>query len=300
MKLFIAGIFLVFFSLSGYSQARFFNFALSYHPKRVFAADTTVIVLINRFDLAKFKISKELVAWRKSAYAAIDGAAKNLYGLGRVKVINLADSATMAVDTSSTRFLTSRYHADYVLTLDNFSAWVYLMTGENNSNNYMLARATLSFTIFDRSNKSLKKLPGSGDATQGSNFIGIIPSLLSKPTLHGNQELVDIAAANAAGNALQEYLPHTVTHQRVLYDQKELDPAVRLILTGHYDEACNLLKPLLESENVKLASKAAYDLAVVYEAQGNVDGAMDMARQSLAIRKPWNTAGLLIDSLKNE
>ena len=302
MKLFIAGIFLVFFSLSVFSQSRFFNFTLNYQPQLVFAADTTVIVLTNRFDIGKFKIknTKKLVAMRKSAYASIDGAANRLYSLGKVKVINLADSATMAVDTSSTRFLTSRFHADYVLTLDNFTVSVDLMPGEDHTNNYMLARATLSFTMFDRSNKALKKVQATGDATHGSNYVGLMTSLLSNPTLHGNQQLVETAAANAAANALREYLPHTVTHQRLVYDQKELDPAVRLMLTGHYYQACELLKPLLDNENIKLASKAAYDLAVVYEAEGNIDDAMDMARQSLAKKKSWNSASTLIDSLKTE
>jgi hypothetical protein len=300
MKLFKTGLFLLFFFLSACNPVRSFNFSVIYHPKLVLKADTNTILLINRFDLAKTNIKnpRELAAIRVCAFASINCAAKNLAALHRVKVINLVDSAEMTIDTSSIEFLASLHHADCVLELNNFSADVSLNVGGNNSNDYYVSSVAVSYTLFDDSHVFSKKLQGTGYQTSWSNFSGLLPSLISHPTVRGNERSVEAAAGHATRKALQDYLPHTAAHQRILYDDASLHAAVLELLAGHYDKACDLLKPWLDNKDLKLASRAAYDLAVVYEAQGDVDAAIIMAHQSLDKRKPWNIAGLLIDSLK--
>jgi hypothetical protein len=302
MKLFKTCLFILFFSLSACNPSRFFNFQVTYHPKFAFEGDTTTILLINRFDPAKTKIKnpRELAAIEASAFASISYAARNLGALDRVKLINLVDSATMTIDNSSIEFLATWHHADCVLVLNNFSADLSLQPGGSNANDYYLCDATVSYTFFDDNHVFSKKLQGSGGATHTSGYFGLIPSLISRPTVRGNEQMVEAAAGRATQNALWDYLPHTAVHTRILNDDAALHPAVRELLAGHYDNACNLLKPLLDNKDLKLASRAAYDLAVAYEAQGDVVAAISMAHQSLEKKKTWNIAELLVDSLKKE
>jgi hypothetical protein len=55
---------------------------------------------------------------------------------------------------------------------------------------------------------------------------------------------------------------------------------------GRFTNAEALLRPMINDDNVELASKAAYNLSVVYEAQGNNTAAKDMAE--LSLKKKYN------------
>ena len=66
-----------------------------------------------------------------------------------------------------------------------------------------------------------------------------------------------------------------------------------------FDKAYNLLQPLLQGAGAKLAGKAAYNLAVVYEAQDDIDIALQMTQ--LAIDKNNSRfARMLMEDLKTE
>jgi tetratricopeptide (TPR) repeat protein len=60
----------------------------------------------------------------------------------------------------------------------------------------------------------------------------------------------------------------------------ELKQAKRMIKGGHWDMAEETLLPLLESSDEKVRQRATFNLALVYEGQGNLDKALEMARQA--------------------
>jgi tetratricopeptide (TPR) repeat protein len=129
--------------------------------------------------------------------------------------------------------------------------------------------------------------------------MGLIASLIIHPTVGGNQGSIVTAAENATQTAIQDYLPYTINHSRPLYNDAVLRPAVKEILAGRFDKAYELLKPIVDGKDARMASKAAYNLAVVYEAQGDFDVAIDMAQ--LSIDKNQNGyASNLMQDLKSE
>ena len=56
--------------------------------------------------------------------------------------------------------------------------------------------------------------------------------------------------------------------------------SVRYILAGRFDLAFKILNPIIDGPDLKQASRAAYNLAVVYEAQGDIVEALDLAKLS--------------------
>nr|WP_255486721.1 DUF6340 family protein [Mucilaginibacter sp. SP1R1] len=92
---------------------------------------------------------------------------------------------------------------------------------------------------------------------------------------------INNVARNAGLDALKDYLPYTITNYRPLYNETdELKASVVQILAGKFDIAYKILNPLIDGKDPKLAGKAAYNLAVVYEAQGDIDEALDLAKLS--------------------
>jgi lipopolysaccharide biosynthesis regulator YciM len=70
-------------------------------------------------------------------------------------------------------------------------------------------------------------------------------------------------------------------------------------LKGKFDIAYKILNPLIDGKDLKLASQAAYNLAVVYESQGDIDEALDLAKLSNQ-KQQNNYATVLIAELIKE
>nr|WP_255486722.1 DUF6340 family protein [Mucilaginibacter sp. SP1R1] len=202
-----------------------------------------------------------------------------------VRLINLADSVPFTVNTDSIKQLAANHKAGYVLTLDNFTADIVLNgidgTGADRLA-YYNTKATVQFTLYEANGLYFKKLKGEADDPQSeSTYQGFFAELIVHPTIKRNGAAISYSARNAALNALKDYLPFSITNNRPLYNQgDELHAAVLQIQAGRFDMAFKVLNPLVDSADVQLASRAAYNLAVIYEAQGDMEEALELAKQS--------------------
>ncbi|HEY2582065.1 MAG TPA: DUF6340 family protein [Mucilaginibacter sp.] len=297
MKIIRSTVFILLILLSACSSLKYVSVPIDYNPKLAFKPDTTNILLISRLDFNKTKISskRKLDVIKAGALASTKYAQKQLEALPHVRVVNLADSPDMKVSADSISALASKYHSDYVLALTYFSADISL-DGVQSSTAYYNTNLEVDFTLFESNGIYSKKLTGLTTESQSSMpYMGLIASLVIHPTVGGNQQSIVTAAENATRTAIQDYLPYTITHSRPLYNDAALQPSVKEILAGRFDKAYELLKPFLDGKDSRLASKAAYNLAVIYEEQGDFDIAMDMAKLSIDKNQNGYAANLMQD-----
>jgi len=178
--------------------------------------------------------------------------------------------------------LALQYHANYVLVLKSFTADISLADYDNTAM-YYNTNASVDFLLYEANGIYYKKLNGTAnDPNADQPYINLFAALIIHPTVKGNKTAIKIAAEHATQDALQDYLPYSVTHQRPLYTDDYLQPAVKEISNRNYNEADSLLQPLIKNSNAEIAGKAMYNLAVIYEAEGDIAGATDMAKQSAA------------------
>jgi tetratricopeptide (TPR) repeat protein len=273
---------------------------VDYAPKLTLGHDTTTVLLVNRFSADSLKINnkRKLGVLKGAAYTAIVSAAKQLKLLHGVNAINLADSVNFVADTDSVKQLAANYKAKYVLTLDNFSANINEEVVDNNSVYSTVVYA--DFTLYESNGVYSKKLSGkTNDFHSEEPYYGIVASLLFHPTIKGNAYSINKSAGNAAIDALKDYLPSTVTNNRPLYDNNDsLKVAVIHIKAGDYDKAFHILNALIDAPDMKLASCAAYNLAVVYEAQGDIEAALEVAKISDEKKPNWYAKTIIADLQK--
>jgi len=254
---------------------------VNYNPKLPFRPDTTTILIINRFDFSQTKISagKKLDVIKAGALTSVMYAETQMQQLPHVRVINLVDSA-LNITTDSIKFLASKYHSDYVLSLESYSAYIVL-AGVENSTSYYNTNIEVNYTLFEGNGVYYKKLKGTAvDHQSSAPYFGLIASLVIHPTVRGNKSAINMSTQNATFNALQDYLPNSISHQRPLYNDPTFQPAVKEILAGNFDKADSLLTPYLKDISLRVVSKAAYNLSVVYEAEGDINAAINMAHMS--------------------
>jgi tetratricopeptide (TPR) repeat protein len=104
-------------------------------------------------------------------------------------------------------------------------------------------------------------------------------------------------ARNTGYKYWQRLSPRTSSYSRHWYSVKKLKEAESFIAVQDWESAISILLPLAQS-NEKHADKAAYNLAVVYEASGSIDEAKFWASQALnKTRKP--TEGYLVYEMKS-
>jgi len=263
-------IFFVVACLTSCGVTQYATVPVDYAPKLAFHPDTTHILLVNRLAFDSTKISKRRIAILKAAaYSAVSGIEKQLKQLPGIKVTNLVDSVTFAANTDSIKLLAANYKTNYVLTFNTFNAGIVLDNVEYENNTqvaYYNMKAKVGLTLYENNGIYFKKLTGTAEEPTDSR---------------GNGVSLFTTAHDAGLDALKDYLPYTITNNRPLNSQgAALQQSVAQIQKGRFDLAFKILNPLIDGPDPKLASRAAYNLAVVYEAQGDIDEALELAKLS--------------------
>jgi len=300
MKLFKPLFIIALFFLCACDPIKYLTVPVDYNPKLAFKPDSTIILIVNQSNLiARGFTGRKLKSLQAGAISAAKYAGVQLGRLPHVKVINIVDSTLSITSTDSIKILATKYQSDYVLALNDFGADIAI-TAIDNASAYYGSKVEVDFTLYISENGLSKKLKGIANAPQPQNlYLGFMASLVIRPTVGNSKGSIISSAEEATQIALQDYLPYTETYIRPVYNNKPLQPAVSEIFANHFDKAYSLLAPLLKDADPKLASKAAYNLAVVYEAQGDIDIAIDMAQQSLDKDKN-DFAASLLTQLKQE
>lgn len=304
MKRFAPFFILISVLLVSCSVPQYVTVPVNYGPKLGFRHDTTTIVIINRFkpDSIKVRDNRKKAAFKAGAYTAIATAADQLKYLKGVNTIKLADSLNLAVSTDSVKMLAAKYKAHYVLTLDNFNTGIYVDNSIYDGNQvvYYTTKVKTGFTLYESNGLYFKKLSGMADVPQNNEgYPGGFASLFFHPTINGSIPAINAAAREATLDALKDYLPFSISNDRPLYaDSGPLESSVAQIKAGKFDLAFKVLNPLIDGTDVKLASKAAYNLAVVYEAQGDIEEALKTAKLSNEKNQNEYAKALIVDLMK--
>jgi tetratricopeptide (TPR) repeat protein len=299
-------IFLFFVAcLTSCTVVQYVNVPVNYGPKIFFHPDTTHVLVINHYtvDSAKFKSRKKLGVFKAGAYSAVKCAATQIGFLAGVRVTNLVDSVNFVANNDSIKVLAEKYKAKYILALDEFNAGITLDNVESYDGGqtaYYNTIVKVGFTLYENNGIFFKKLGGiANDPQSDGEYPGLMASLLVHPTIGGNGFSINNSACNATLDALKDYLPYTITNRRPLYtDDDDLKNATTQILAGKFDLAFKILNPLIDGKNPSTASKAAYNLAVVYEAQGDLDEAETLAKLSNQKQQNDYAIKLIADLIK--
>jgi len=282
---------LLFISSCGVDQ--YVATSTTHPPAFTFNADSTVIAVINGFDFDQLNLhnKKKLSIAKGGAFTSIAYVEDQLKQLHGVKVINLvADSGYATLDSSSLKNIAAEHHADYVLALTKYYARFNsdnLQTYKNDKGvevktvDYKMD-VTTNYTLYNKNGGVYNEFKGNtNDYTSTQQVPGVFWADIFGPGIKGNSAQVNNSAIHATQAALQGLFPSITTVNRAIYTDDDLKNAADEMMAHNFKKADSLLQPLLLNQNAELAAKAAYNLAVVYEAQGDINRARDMVQISL-------------------
>jgi hypothetical protein len=293
--------------LSSCVADRYVSISANYPPSITFNANHTTILVINTFDFGQLnlKSEKKLATIKGGAYASINYAVVKLSQLPNVRLINLTDSNRVYLTTDSLNVLTKKYNADYILALNTFNAFFDADNFQtyNSDKKETVKTADYSmkviakYTLYDKDGEVYKQLNGfTRDYHSTEQVPGVLLATALGPGVKNNSSVVNQSAIHATDNALQCFFVSTTVRNRKLYSKGNFNDIASEIVANNFSRADSLLRPLLNDADADLSAKAAYDLAVICEAKGDIKGAREMAQ--LSIEKSDNTnARILLDEL---
>ncbi|MFD2515865.1 DUF6340 family protein [Pontibacter locisalis] len=270
------------------------------------------VVAIKRFNpaLLPFKREKKTEVFQNGADEALAGVLEAIHQDHTYQIVAvdtssayLANSPNEQLTRDQVKSIHQKYPHHLLLTLDNIDASFHQMTTrEKDSDETVVKTAhytlitTTTWTLYDSLGTVLDRMSLRQEEPYQTR--DVVSGLLAVGPSMGNAgPAVNRLAWRTGKSYWRRLSPQRVSLVRPYYSMKAFEPAAYQIAAGKWDQAIALLQPLAESKNRKDAGKAAYNLAVVHEAKGDIKGAQRWARQ--AADSGNKLAALLLPDLQN-
>jgi len=271
------------------------------------------VVALNRFnpDELQFKREKKTAVYSDGAQHAFAGVLDAI-DADRTYVLQFADTAAYTLSGSSEALTPAQVQEVYqahphhlLLTLNYFDAYMEPMVVDVEDEEGVVSKIAdyslftkTTWTLYDSTGAVLDHEVLSRDELYTSrSVLNGLMAVLIKPAISNAGTSINALAAQTGIDYWQRLSPQPVTMARPYYAHKAFAPAAAQMAAGNWAAAITLLMPLAESDNNKEAGKAAYNLAVVCEAKGDLEAAKRWAKT--AAGKKNKLALNLLSDLQN-
>jgi TPR repeat protein len=250
------------------------------------------VVALNRYnpDLLPYKREKKVDVYHKGALAAFAGALDAIDADVTYQLVTV-DSAAYASFGSQQDLTPAQVKAIYaehphhlLLSLDHFDAFFEQdveQVEDGDGDILKIAHYTLvtksSWTLYDSTGAVLDRVELSSDALYNSR--NVISGLLAiGPAISNAGTVITPLAYDTGLDYWQRLSPQHISVVRAYYSSKNLQSAASSMAAADWDKAIAVLKPLAEGQSKKESARAAYNLAVIYEAKGDLPEARRWAK----------------------
>lgn len=258
------------------------------------AYDQWKVVVLNRFNpgLLPFEREKKIDAFSAGAREAFYGAVAAIlddstYSLMHTDTLNyLAQTKNDALDPALIQQIHQQHPHHLLLSLDHFDTFLEQEISREEDSDGAVSKtahytlvAKSFWTLFDSTGAVLDKITIREAEPYQSRMV--LSGLLAiGPSLSNAGPAINKLAWYSGNSYWRRLSPQEVNYPRLYYVSKKMQAATQAMIAADWDVAISLLQPLAES-NQKGAARAAYNLAVVYEAQGNVQQARYWASKAM-------------------
>lgn len=288
-------------------------------PEIVFKDSISRVLVINRFDVDKvdfvLRREKKRDVYRYGMHAEMGQVVQELGANETLRLIGPSDrlmgDSGVGSNLDSTGLtmgeigmVAAKYQADYILALENYDASFVqdeVVRSKNSDGSvgkvasYSLAVES-SWGLYDKEGKLIRVLRG--DAAKFHSQRSVMSGLLAVgPALGANRKTVELVSVSAGTRIADYFRSQTYRLTRPLYTKKELKESAHDIKTGDYVVAEAKLKLLSKHSDVRVASQAYYNLAVIADLRGERKNAVELAELSQRMKRNMY-ASMLLNGIK--
>lgn len=268
------------------------------------------VAVLNRFnpELLSFNRDKKVSVFEDGARQAFHGAIEAILQDETYDLVYI-DSTTYRTPGEKEKLNPEQVQEIYkehphhlLLSLEHFDTYLEQETVREQEEDgdvtktahYTLVTAS-TWMLYDSTGHVLDKI----QLKEGGHYQSraVVSGLLAVgPSLGNAGPAVNDLAWYTGSSYWSRLSPKRASYARSYYSSKNLQPAASAMAAGDWQNAITLLEPLTKSSNRKEAARAAYNLAVVYEAMGNFEQARFWASE--AIKRRESLAAALLPELE--
>lgn len=247
------------------------------------------VLVVNRFDTAGQTTSKNgniTEMLQNGAYQAAGGALGAVYNDSTFVLINADEAirlpASEPLSQDEARMLHTQYRPHLILTLDKFDAQLEKQVSTYEDEDGFRSK-TADFDLVVTSNWSLYDSTGTlvdRAAVQEKELYDSRAAISAGPALGKAGPVVNRLAIETGYNYWDRLYPKPQLLVRQVHLAKTLNNATLQLMAGQFEQSVSSLLPLAQDPNNKHSAKAAYNLAIAYEAAGNMAQAAYWAQQA--------------------
>ncbi|WP_242928404.1 DUF6340 family protein [Pontibacter vulgaris] len=267
------------------------------------------VVVLNNFDakLLSTKKDSKVETYRQGALAAFDGVVNAVIDDSTFVLVH-ADSAFRGSASTSWNVLNREqilqlykahpYHL--LVVLDNFETFFEQeieRSDEGNKTAHYTLNTHTGWTLYDSTGIALDQVILTNNTLYNSR--SVISGLLAVgPSLTNATPTIESLAYETGQSYWQRFYPQRTYYSRIVYAPQAFVDGVTYMHQQNWDKAIAVFKPFTSNKNRRLAGKAAYNLAIIYEALGNVTEAKKWADEAAERKNPM--APYLVQHLKQK
>jgi hypothetical protein len=243
------------------------------------------MLFVSRFDTSMVEFNKEKVVevYKQSYSSFIEGLAKGFEAADSI-VFNLADTVLggnwytiepPVFNEGPIIDLLQKYPTDYLLTLDALELDREQQVDVNENDDGSKSRQayydlviTALLSLYDHDGNVVDQIKL--DDRQYINDRSVVSGLLAVgPNIGNFAEVINPLAHDLGFGFAALFFEQETMVMRLFHSGKVFKDAARLAANGQWHEAEHILLPLAEHHDRKIATQAAENLAIVYEALGD-------------------------------
>ncbi len=245
------------------------------------------VVVLNTFNTEQLTNQKEkdIAAFEMGAQAAFDGAVNAVLDDSTFVLVH-ADSAYRGRSSTAWNALSreqiqqvyKQYPHHLLLVLDNFDT--YFEQEVEHTEGGKIAHYTLHtnarLTLYDSLGTVLDQAVLDNNALYNSR--SVISGLLAVgPSLANATSAVQSLAYEIGQGYWRRLYPDHTYYTRIVYAPQAFVDGVTYMHQKNWDKAIAVFEPFTTNKKKRLAGKAAYNLAIIYETLGQIDEAKKWA-----------------------
>ncbi|MEJ8803339.1 DUF6340 family protein [Pontibacter sp. H249] len=264
-------------------------------PEVAVANEQWKVVAINRFnpELLPINRDKKIEVFKVGASEAFYSATDAIVADETFSLAAIDTTAQYRQATPNQRLTAEQVQSIYrqhphhlILALENFEAFLDQETVREKDSEGSVSK-TAHYTLFTRTTWVLYDSTGTVlDSEKLSrnelyDSRGVLSGLLAiGPSMANAGPVVNKLAWQTGQDYWQRLHPKHVNYERIYYSNKEFTPAAYSMAASDWDKATALLAPIAAGRKRKDAARAAYNLAVIHEAKGDIAEAKRWAKQA--------------------
>ena len=269
------------------SCATYISFTIATPPEITIGSQHNKVAFMNKYDYTNLPFENEnkrnvFATAVQKLIASLESSINSDDNFSFTIIDSLVQGVAMEdfpefMNENNVVSLCEKDNSDLLLVLDSFTAYFYTETevvededGGKSRTNYVDLIVEAGLTLYDKNGEVMDRVKVS-ESEPYQTRPALVSFIVIGPSMGKAGKKVNVLAKRIGENYIYNFYPGSKTETSLIYTGKAFKKVTPLMKNKLWSEAIDILLPLANSPDSKIAKKARYNLATAYKAMGDFE-----------------------------